>query len=98
MRKHVLTALIALACGIALVGAVHAQIDNKILEAASVPIEVPPDAHNQANPVASTPESVASGKMLFNSQCAMCHGEMGDGKGDLAQTLKLQMPSFRNTR
>lgn len=98
MRNYVLHVLIALACVVAIVGAVHAQIDSKTLEAASVPIEIPPDAHNQKNPVPATPESVAAGKLLFNSQCAMCHGPKGDGKGDLAETLKLRVPSFRDAK
>lgn len=36
------------------------------------------------NPIKPTKESIEAGKKLFDSQCTMCHGERGDGKGDLA--------------
>lgn len=98
MRKYVLHVLTGLACVATLVGLVHAQIDSKTLEAASVPIEIPTEDHNRQNPVEATPESNAAGKLLFNSQCAMCHGAKGDGKGDLAETLKLRVPDFRSAK
>ena len=28
------------------------------------------------------------------TQCALCHGEKGDGKGDLATDMKLTLPDF----
>src|SRR5437016_4042050 len=31
------------------------------------------------NPVPATPESIASGKKLFDKLCVECHGEKGDG-------------------
>lgn len=34
------------------------------------------------------------GKKLFQTQCAMCHGEKGDGKGELAAEMKIQPPDF----
>jgi mono/diheme cytochrome c family protein len=40
------------------------------------------------NPVKPTPESLAKAKKLFGYDCAMCHGENGDGKGDLAGDFK----------
>ena len=35
-----------------------------------------------------TPESVAKGKALYLQKCFFCHGEKGDGKGPVADTLK----------
>ena len=35
---------------------------------------VPEADKNRKNPVAATPASVESGKNLYDSQCAMCHG------------------------
>ena len=46
------------------------------------------------NPEKLTATSVEAGKKLFVSQCAMCHGATGNGKGDLAVTLKLSLPDF----
>jgi mono/diheme cytochrome c family protein len=46
------------------------------------------------NPVNFTSQSVDKGKALYVSQCAMCHGVTGNGKGDLAGPLKLALPDF----
>ena len=43
---------------------------------------------DQENSVKPTPESLAKAKKLFGYDCAMCHGEAGDGKGDLASDFK----------
>ncbi|MGA9641575.1 MAG: cytochrome c [Terriglobales bacterium] len=43
----------------------------------------PPEAAQKANPVKPTAESIAKGKKLYNIDCAMCHGEAGDGKNDM---------------
>jgi mono/diheme cytochrome c family protein len=45
------------------------------------------DAQKQ-NPVKPTAESLAKGKKTYAIDCAMCHGDDGDGKGDLATDLK----------
>jgi mono/diheme cytochrome c family protein len=55
---------------------------------------IPVAEKNRKNPVPSTPESIESGRNLFSSQCAMCHGIKGDGKGDLVERLKLKVPDF----
>ena len=59
---------------------------------ASIPVE---DARQQ-NPVKSSPESVARAKKWWNLDCAMCHGAGGDGKGDIAKDMKLNMADFTN--
>ena len=48
-----------------------------------------------ANPVKSTEVSIAAGGKFYGSQCAMCHGKEGDGKGDLAEQLQLKIPDYR---
>jgi mono/diheme cytochrome c family protein len=37
---------------------------------------------------------VDRGKKVYLTQCALCHGEKGDGKGDLATDMKLTLPDF----
>jgi mono/diheme cytochrome c family protein len=37
------------------------------------------DAAKMKNPVASTPESIAAGKKVFDTNCAACHGPGGKG-------------------
>jgi len=44
------------------------------------------------NPVKPTPESLAQGKKYYGYDCAMCHGDTGNGKGDVETTEKL--PDF----
>ena len=50
--------------------------------------KIPPDDAKRANPVKPTAESHAKGKKFYHMDCAMCHGENGDGKGDLAADMK----------
>jgi mono/diheme cytochrome c family protein len=52
------------------------------------PYKIPPEDAAKPNPVKPTAESLAKGKKLYGYDCAMCHGEKGDGKGDLAADMK----------
>ena len=38
-----------------------------------------PQATDLGNPVASTPESIAAGKRVYDANCAACHGNVGQG-------------------
>jgi len=55
---------------------------------------VPEEAKQIKNPQEATPQSVANGKQIYSSQCTMCHGAKGDGKGDLATRFGYAMPDF----
>ena len=46
------------------------------------------------NPLRFTDVSVARGKKVYASQCAMCHGDNADGKGDLAVDMGATPPDF----
>jgi len=50
--------------------------------------KIPAEDAQKENPVKPTPESLAKGKKTYGIDCAMCHGDNGDGKGDLAADLK----------
>jgi mono/diheme cytochrome c family protein len=54
----------------------------------SADYKVPAEDAQKENPVKPTPESLAKGKKTYALDCAMCHGEDGDGKGDLAADIK----------
>jgi len=58
------------------------------------PLVIPEEEKNRKNPVPANEESLEIGRKLYASQCALCHGEKGDGKGDLAADMKLTMPDF----
>jgi len=48
------------------------------------------------NPIKFTVVSVDRGKKIYGTQCALCHGDKGDGKGGLATDMKLTLPDFTN--
>ncbi len=59
------------------------------------PKMTPEDAAKK-NPVPPTPEGLAGARKLFGYNCAMCHGISGDGKGDLAADMKLELRDWRD--
>jgi len=55
-----------------------------------------PEDVAKKNPVLPTPEGLAEVRKLFGYNCAMCHGKDGDGKGDLAVELKLELHDWHD--
>ena len=55
-----------------------------------------PEDVAKKNPVAPTAEGLAEARKLYGYDCAMCHGKDGDGKGDLAQDMKLDLHDWRD--
>jgi mono/diheme cytochrome c family protein len=55
---------------------------------------ISPEDAARKNPVRFSEASVDRGKKVYNTQCALCHGEKGDGKGDLAKEMTLTLPDF----
>lgn len=51
-------------------------------------------APSQTNPVKPTPASQARAKQIYSYDCAMCHGDKGDGKGDVANDMKLNLRDY----
>ena len=62
------------------------------------PLVIPPEDRKRENPVPRVPEAIESGGALFASQCAMCHGENGKGRGDLALSLKMKVPDLADPK
>jgi mono/diheme cytochrome c family protein len=60
----------------------------------TAPLTIPEAAKRRPNPKAGDPEAAQRGGQLFTTQCAMCHGPRGDGKGDLVGRLHLKMPDL----
>jgi mono/diheme cytochrome c family protein len=71
-----------------LAGALAAQ------QPAAAPAAVPADAAQMVNPVKPNGESQAKAKKMYGYDCAMCHGEKGDGKGDLVADMKLTLKDY----
>jgi mono/diheme cytochrome c family protein len=65
-------------------------------QAPAVPhgFNITPEDAARKNPVRFSEINVQRGKKIYETQCAMCHGEKGDGKGDLAEEMKITPPDF----
>ena len=46
------------------------------------------------NPAPNTPESRSRGQKIYTDKCASCHGEKGDGRGEMAGQLNPTPPDF----
>ncbi len=99
LRKHGLGLLILLMTA----GVLLAQQIQKPEEkpAPAAPSEKGPHNYNltaqdkaRKNPVAFTEVSVAKGKKIYSSQCAMCHGQNANGKGEVVEEMKINPPDF----
>jgi len=71
--------------------------------ATTTPPATPPAAASPAtapvkkdNPVKSSPEVLAAAKKVFGYDCAMCHGESGNGKGELVESMSLKMKDWHD--
>lgn len=59
-----------------------------------MPQDTPAPASN--NPVKPTAASQERAKKLYQVDCAMCHGDNGDGKTDLGKDMQLTLPDWTN--
>ena len=57
---------------------------------------IPVQAAKEANPVKSSPDSLARAKKWWTLDCEMCHNKNGDGKGETAKDMKLTMFDLTN--
>lgn len=53
------------------------------------PAPAPTVIPGKGNPVKPTAESQARAKKIYGFDCALCHGDSGDGKTDLAKDMGL---------
>lgn len=54
----------------------------------------PAKAASVANPIKSSPASIAAGKSLWTRHCQSCHGKSGMGDGSKAAQLKTEPGDF----
>jgi mono/diheme cytochrome c family protein len=62
----------AAACIVSLTNAQNSNFHNS-----------PPSAKEVENPVANDPKAAAAGQPLYHLRCARCHGERGEGSGNI---------------
>ena len=55
---------------------------------------IPAEAAHMVNPVKPTPASQAQAKTIYGYDCAMCHGDNGNGKGSAAADMQLTMKNY----
>lgn len=58
----------------------------------------PPPAAPVRNPVKPSAESQARAKTLYQVDCAMCHGDNGNGKTDLATSMELTLGDWTDPK
>lgn len=63
---------------------------------ASAEPKMSPEDAAKKNPIPPTAEGLAEARKQYGYDCAMCHGKDGDGKGDLAQDMKLDLHDWRD--
>ena len=85
--KHPL-AVAALLVSLLFAIALSAQKKDQPPSTAPAEYKIPPEAAAKENPFKATAESLAKGKKMYGYDCAMCHGDKGDGKSDMASDLK----------
>ena len=65
-------------------------------EAKSTPddYKITPEDVARKNPMKSSPEGLAEARKMYRYDCAMCHGEHGNGKGELVESMKLTVSDW----
>jgi mono/diheme cytochrome c family protein len=87
---------IIVASALLLSGIVFPRINFTQEKSASTEPKMTEEDVAKKNPIAPTAESLAEGRKMFGYNCAMCHGKTGDGKGDLAADMKLELRDWRD--
>lgn len=96
MRRTVCFLSVVLLLGVGATFA-HQQGNSKQTQSAEpAAAPVPQQEVDKKNPVKPTTDGLAEARKLYGYHCAMCHGKDGDGKGDLAEQMKLQLNDWRD--
>ena len=74
----------------------NAQEKPKDAQTGPAEAKMSPEDAARKNPVPVTAEGLAEARRFYKYQCTMCHGENGDGKGDLADVMKLKLNDWRD--
>jgi cytochrome c5 len=58
--------------------------------------KIPVEEVARKNPVKSSAEGLSEARKVYRYDCAMCHGEHGDGKGELVESMQLTIADWRD--
>ncbi|MGC1616566.1 MAG: c-type cytochrome [Candidatus Acidiferrum sp.] len=70
--------------------------DSQPSQAATEEYKIPQEDVDKKNPVKPGPEGLAAASKIYGYDCAMCHGNKGDGKGDIVDSMKLTMHDWHD--
>jgi mono/diheme cytochrome c family protein len=96
MRKSCYLVISVLVCSLGIAAAQQQETKDKPKEGEAAEGPIPAADAAKQNPKKTTPEGLAEAKKLYGYHCAMCHGKNGDGKGDLAADMKLDLNDWRD--
>lgn len=99
MRK---VCLIAGALLVASLGMARAKQEGttektKDSQAAAEEYKISQEDIDKKNPVKPTAEGLAAARKIYGYDCAMCHGDKGDGKGDIVESMQLTMHDWADS-
>ena len=98
MKNAILSLGALLTVCFALLAAQPNEAQQKAKDSTEIPYNPTPEDIAKKNPVPLTPEGLAEARKLFGYHCAMCHDQNGDGKGELAATMKLELRDWRDPK
>jgi cytochrome c len=95
-----LSKLLSVSAAVLLLSASVVGAEEKDPTKTRVPADQLADAKANKNPIASTPESIAKGKALYEGKgtCFNCHGKNGDGQGEAGKILNPSPRDFTNCK
>ena len=98
MRRIVsfLSVVLLIGLGVALAQSQDTSDKSKSAQSAEPAPAAAPQDTDKKNPVKASAEGLAEARKLYGYHCAMCHGKDGDGKGELAEDMKLQLSDWRD--
>lgn len=93
--RYVFTALSLLSL-VGLASSYRQQQKPQETAARAEEFKVPPEYVNKPNPTKPTPAALGEARRIYGYDCAMCHGDDGSGKSELAEQMKLQLSDWRD--
>ena len=96
-RSHpVVGAFLAVVFCVLLVRQNVAQESSGKSKSSSDEYKITPEDIARVNPVKATAEGLVEAKRVYGYDCEMCHGALGDGKGEVVESMKLSMRDWRD--